>query len=89
MRDTSQADSDNASTQQRDYNVSLLMSLAPSVPEKKASQSHRQSKIPVQGGGTQTIRYDLQEFRATYLDEYTREPIPHHLAQAATREELD
>ena len=46
-------------------------------------------EIPVQGGGTRKIHYALQDFRATYLDEYTREPLPHELVRAAIREELE
>ena len=45
--------------------------------------------IPCEGGGTVTIRYDVKEFKDTYLDEYTREVIPHHLVRAAIRDELD
>ena len=35
------------------------------------------------------IKYELQNFRNVYLDEYTREPIPHRLVQQAIVEELN
>ena len=45
--------------------------------------------IPVQDGGYVKIKYDLNNFKETYLDEYTREALPHHLVRAAIQEELD
>ena len=30
----------------------------------------------------------MQHFKDVYLDEYTREPLPHHLVREAIREEL-
>ena len=40
-------------------------------------------------GGEVKIHYDIKEFKETYLDEYTREPLPHHLVREAIRDELD
>ena len=72
--------------------------LAPTdAPESRAANasSHgEESKsapgaIPCEDGGTVKIRYDVKDFKDTYLDEYTREVIPHHLVRAAIRDELD
>ena len=46
-------------------------------------------RLPVEGGGAVKIHFSPHDFRAQYLDEYTREPLPHTLVQAAIREELD
>ena len=48
-----------------------------------------ESEIPNMAGGKTHIRYDPISFRDVYLDEYTRQPLPHHLVQAAIKEELN
>ena len=46
-------------------------------------------QIPTQDGATVSIKYDLHDFKPMYLDEYTREALPHDLACTAIKEELD
>ena len=47
------------------------------------------SSIPIVGGGARRIRYEPHQFRDSYVDEYTREPLPTHLVKTAIIEELD
>ena len=47
------------------------------------------STIPVQGEGAVKILYEAKDFKEVYLDEYTREPLPHELVCQAIREELE
>ena len=37
--------------------------------------------IPVRGGGSVKVHYNLNDFKEAYLDEYTREVLPHHLVR--------
>ena len=39
--------------------------------------------LPRAGGGHVHITYDPLQFKTTYYDEYTREPLPTHLARKA------
>ena len=73
-----------------DWDVGLLMSAVPATDDhdnNDADEPPHESSIPNKGGGKTHIRYDPVNFRDTYLDEYTRQPLPHHLVQAAIREE--
>ena len=56
---------------------------------KDPDEPAHESDIPNMGGGKTHIRYDPVNFRDVYLDEYTRQPLPHNLVQAAIREELN
>ena len=35
------------------------------------------------------MHYSPKDFKDVYLDEYTREPLPHELTKQAIREELE
>ena len=65
---------------QRANPLPLGQSDAPKVPP---------GHLPKQGGGTVRINYELKDFKAAYLDEYTREELPHAVVRAAIREELE
>ena len=62
---------------------------APTDSQESHDQALAQGSIPVEGGGQVTVRYAAQDFKDVYLDEYTREPLPHHLVRAAIKDELD
>ena len=81
-----------------EYDTSLIMSMhavnaleTQKDPETQSSADHRTSpsSLPVEGGGGVKIMYYIKDFKEQYLDEYTREPLPHHLVRAAIRDELD
>ena len=77
-----------------EYEASLLMNVSTeSSPEPNAVPNDPQAlspgTLPVEGGGTVQIHYKLQDFKHTYLDEYTREPLPHKLVMSAIQEELE
>ena len=74
-----------------EYETSLSMSMNVLEPEVAATSENnvKHGVLPVENGGTVKITYDVKHFKPTYLDEYTREPLPRHLVQAAIRDELD
>ena len=45
--------------------------------------------LPVEGGGSVHVTYSPHHIKQVYLDEYTREPLPQFLVEAATREVLN
>ena len=51
--------------------------------------THKPGTIPVQGGGYVKIHYALRDFKETYLDEYTREALPHELVRGAIKDEFE
>ena len=57
-----------------------------SPPARTPAQINPKSQN-VDGGFTK-IRYDPNNFREVYLDEYTREPLPTELVREAMKEEL-
>ena len=74
---------------EEEYDTSLCMSIQ-SVDSTMGKATHvPEGVLPVQGGGKVKIRYDPCQFKEVYLDEYTRESLPHHLVRAAIRDELD
>ena len=89
MNDTAQLENTISDIASENYDVSMLMSLAPVSDVANAPDPDAPGELPVQGGGTVKINYSIQDFRPTCLDEYTREPLPQELVRAAIREELD
>ena len=77
-----------------DWDVGLLMSAVHVVDgdskttEDPTDPAH-ESEIPNVGGCKTHIRYDPVNVRGLYLDEYTRQPLPHDRVQAATRDGLN
>ena len=47
------------------------------------------SSIPLTDGGKRKVTYEVSQFKATYLDEYTRELLPSHLVRSAIIKELN
>ena len=74
-----------------EYDVSLCMSISPvqCAAADAASPSLKPGALPVHGGGTVQVNYAIRDFKAAYVDEYTREVLPHALVQEAIREELE
>ena len=69
------------------WDVALAMS---SVPKGSADEHvPGTSAIPEVGGGEVSIRYNPVNFKAKYVDEYTREPLPLHPVKAAIIKELE
>ena len=62
---------------------------APAVPPESVPDHVHPGSIPVEGGGKVNITYDIKNFNETYVYDYTREPLPHHLVRAAIKDELD
>ena len=92
MADTSKADASVKEMPEELYDTELRMSVnasAPAAPQKSDDHHSHPGSIPCEDGGQVTITYDVKQFKDTYLDEYTREPLPHHLVRAAIRDELD
>ena len=63
-----------------EYEASLLMSMssvAPDAPCDAAASVYGTDTLPRQDGGSVHIEYKSETFRPSYLDEYTREILPH------------
>ena len=90
VADTTKADQSVASMLLEEYDTQLLMSISPvTSPDAPDSSKHEPGTMPCEGGGKVRIQYSPTDFKATYLDEYTREPLPSNLVQAAIKEELE
>ena len=97
---TRKAEQPAATLTQEEHGTQLLMAIsavdnsdaehagADAVAESATSKVEP-GTIPVEGGGFVRVHYSPQDFKAVYLDEYTREPLPSDLAQAAIKEELE
>ena len=84
MAATVQKEKSVTGMREAEYDVSLNMSLvaaATESPDKPAQEMV--GEIPKQSGGSVRTVYDMNNVKASYLDEYTREPIPHELARDA------
>ena len=90
MPDTTRSDAAAKELVEEEYDTNIIMSLHASsaLATQSADHSTNPGSLPVQGGEV-SIKYDLKDVKDTYLDEYTREPLPHHLVRAAIRDELD
>ena len=89
MNDTEQASQSVATMVESEYDVSLSMSLCSAVSSLEPESQEMVGSIPKESGGSVQIKYEMKNFRQVYLDEYTREEIPHHLVQQAIVEELN
>ena len=90
MTDTAYAENVSAGFTENEYDVSLTMSVAQDAKSLAVKSSEpKAGELPKQDGGTVKVHYALNDFRETYLDEYTREPLPHALVRDAIAVELN
>ena len=100
MADTQHSAGSTTVMAEDEYDATLLMSISPES-KAEANPGHASTKskaeadperaltpgsVPVEGGGTVSVQYRIQDFNATYLDECTREPFPHMLVMQAIQE---
>ena len=71
------------------WDTELLLSIEQLPEPSSKSQAFPDGSIPVQDGGHVEIKYEPHNFWHKYLDEYTREVLPHELVRAAIAEELE
>ena len=55
----------------------------------EAAMSFPESSVSRVGGGEVSVRYEPSNFKAQYVDEYTREVLPLDLVKSAMIEELN
>ena len=89
ITDTEHANDSLVTMSKDEYEVSLVLSVNDARFSADDAGSLAPGEMPVEGGGTVRINYSLGDFRETYLDEYTREPLPQELVRQAIREELE
>ena len=58
-----------------------MTGLEPNATEQSCQEMV--GELPKEGGGSVKVRYEMQSFKQIYLDEYTREEIPHALVRQA------
>ena len=91
MSDTSHSAQPVEQFTRDEYDASLALSVASvaEVPSAECAEPTKPGTLPLEGGGSVHMRYALSDFKPQYLDEYTREPLPHHLVREAIQDELN
>ena len=90
MRDTRVAQSSaSVFADERKEILSAITSSAGEIPSTQALETTPTSTIRRVTGGVLPIRYNPDQFKPKYIDEYTGEVLDPHLAQAAIMEELN
>ena len=90
MADTKEATSCGSLIGRDDWDVMLSLSMEQAkTVEPSIEPSSLLSSIPKVEGGQVRISYEAVNFKAQYVDEYTREPLPLELVKAAIIDELD
>ena len=98
VADTEQAEHAVRDLPEQAYDTDLIMSMCAADPvssvASKADASSPENSdgpgsIPVEGGGYVRINHDIKDVKDPYLDEYTREVLPHDLVRDAIKDELN
>ena len=88
--DMANDDGGNESQQADGGNDSQQAQPASTMADGEQSDGHVPAgHLPIRGGGFVRVHYDVKDVKPVYLDEYTREALPHALVMEAIKEELE